>query len=246
MPKSQGTFFVDMPDFASSVSSIQIQRGIGTFHQRRGGIWASLNIQTNSLQEIPYAEVNLSGGSFGTRKVNVLAGTGLLNKHWVLDARLSKIHSDGFIDRAFSDLKSFYVSGGYYGKDSFVRLNVFSGQEQTYQAWTGIPEAILKTNRRYNAFTYDNQTDNYQQDNYQLISSFGLNKFWRLNASLFYTKGKGYYEEFKPNDAFSKYNLPSVVIGDSTIRRTDIIRRKWLTMTFMVPFSHSTITVLAN
>ena len=226
--ESQGTFFVDMPDFASSVSSIQIQRGIGTSTNGAGAFGASLNIQTNSLQEKPYAEVNLSGGSFGTRKVNVLAGTGLLNKHWVLDARLSKIHSDGFIDRAFSDLKSFYVSGGYYGKDSFVRLNVFSGQEQTYQAWNGIPEAILKTNRRYNAFTYDNQTDNYQQDNYQLISSFGLNKFWRLNASLFYTKGKGYYEEFKPNDAFSKYNLPSVVIGDSTIRRTDIIRRKWL------------------
>ena len=226
--ESQGTYFVDMPDFASSVSSIQIQRGVGTSTNGAGAFGASINIQTNKLEEKPYAEVNLSGGSFGTRKVNVLAGTGLLNNHFVLDARLSKIHSDGFIDRAFSNLKSFYLSGGYYAKNSFIRLNVFSGQEQTYQAWNGVPEDILPTNRTYNSFTYDNQTDNYQQDNYQLISSFGLSKNWRLNASLFYTKGKGYYEELKPNDAFSKYNLPDVIIGDSTIRRTDIVRRKWL------------------
>ncbi|QMW02347.1 TonB-dependent receptor [Spirosoma foliorum] len=226
--ESQGTFFVDMPDFASSVSSIQIQRGVGTSTNGAGAFGASVNIQTNKLETKPYAEVNLSGGSFGTRKANVLAGTGLLNNHFTVDARLSSIHSDGFIDRAFSNLKSFYLSGGYYSDKSFVRLNVFSGTEQTYQAWNGVPEDILKTNRRYNSFTYDNQTDNYQQDNYQLISSFGLSKNWRLNASLFYTKGKGYYEELKPNDAFSKYNLPNVVIGDSVIKSTDIIRRKWL------------------
>ena len=105
--ESQGTYFVDMPDFASSVSSIQIQRGVGTSTNGAGAFGASINIQTNKLEEKPYAEVNLSGGSFGTRKVNVLAGTGLLNNHFVLDARLSKIHSDGFIDRASSDLKSF-------------------------------------------------------------------------------------------------------------------------------------------
>ncbi len=230
--ESQGTFFVNMPDFASSVSSIQIQRGVGTSTNGAGSFGASINIQTNKLEDKPYAEANLSGGSFGTRKVNVLAGTGLLNNHFVLDARLSKIYSDGFIDRAFSDLKSFYLSGGYYAKNSFVRLNVFSGQEQTYQAWNGVPGDILPTNRTYNSFTYDNQTDNYQQDNYQLISSFGLSKNWRLNASLFYTKGKGYYEEFKPDDAFSKYNLPPVTIGDSTIRATDIVRRKWLNNDF--------------
>jgi iron complex outermembrane receptor protein len=230
--ESQGTYFVDMPDFASSVSSIQIQRGVGTSTNGAGAFGASINIQTNKLEEKPYAEVNLSGGSFGTRKVNVLAGTGLLNNHFVLDARLSKIHSDGFIDRAFSDLKSFYLSGGYYAKNSFIRLNVFSGQEQTYQAWNGVPADILPTNRTYNSFTYDNQTDNYQQDNYQLISSFGLSKNWRLNTSLFYTKGKGYYEELKPDDAFSKYNLPPVVIGDSTIPKTDIVRRKWLNNDF--------------
>ncbi|ADB41601.1 TonB-dependent receptor [Spirosoma linguale] len=226
--ESQGTFFVNMPDFASSVSTIQIQRGVGTSTNGAGAFGASVNIQTNKLEEKPYAETNLSGGSFGTRKVNVLAGTGLLNNHFVLDARLSKIYSDGYIDRASSDLRSFYLSGGYYTKKSFFRLNVFSGQEKTYQAWNGVPEQYLKTNRTYNSFTYDNQTDNYQQDNYQLITSHELTKNWRANLSFFYTKGKGYYEEYRTADNFSSYGLPNVVIGDSTIKQTDLIRRLWL------------------
>ena len=226
--ESQGTFFVNMPDFASSVSSIQIQRGVGTSTNGAGAFGASVTIQTNKLETKPYAEMNLSAGSFGTRKVNVLAGTGLLNNHFVLDARLSKIHSDGYVDRASSDLKSFYVSGGCYTDKSFIRLNVFSGQERTYQAWNGVPEALLKTNRTYNAFTYDNQTDNYQQDQYQLIASHELSRNWRLNTSFFYTKGRGYYEEFRPDDPLTRYGLPNVTIGDSITRRTDIIRRQWL------------------
>jgi iron complex outermembrane receptor protein len=226
--ESQGTFFVNMPDFASSVSSIQIQRGVGTSTNGAGAFGASVNIQTNKLETKPYAEANLSAGSFGTRKVNVLAGTGLLNNHFVLDARLSKIYSDGYVDRAFSDLKSFYVSGGYYTDRSFIRLNVFSGQEQTYQSWGGVPENLLKTNRTFNPYTYENETDNYQQDNYQLIASHELSRNWRLNTSFFYTKGKGYYEQFRPDDNFSNYGLPTVVIGDSVIHRTDIIRRRWL------------------
>jgi iron complex outermembrane receptor protein len=226
--ESQGTFFVNMPDFASSVSSIQIQRGVGTSTNGAGAFGASLNIQTNQLQEKPYAEANVSAGSFGTRKVNVLAGTGLLNNHFVLDARLSKIYSDGYVDRAFSDLKSFYISGGYYTKKSFFRLNVFSGKEQTYQSWGGVPADLLRTNRTYNVYSYDNETDNYQQDNYQLITSHELSRNWRLNVSAFYTKGRGYYEQYRPNDRYSNYGLPNVVIGDSTITRTDIIRRRWL------------------
>ncbi|WP_460951631.1 TonB-dependent receptor [Spirosoma daeguense] len=226
--ESQGTFFVNMPDFASSVSTVQIQRGVGTSTNGAGAFGASINIQTTKLEEKPYAETNLSAGSFGTRKVNILAGTGLINNHFVLDARLSKIYSDGFVDRAFSDLRSFYISGGYYTKKSFFRLNVFSGQEQTYQSWGGVPESLVKTNRTYNPYTYDNETDNYQQDNYQLITSHELSRNWRLNVSLFYTKGRGYYEQFKPEDAFSKYGLPNVTIGDSVITKTDIIRRRWL------------------
>ena len=226
--ESQGTFFVDMPDFASSVSSIQIQRGVGTSTNGAGAFGASVNIQTNKLATEPYAETNLSAGSFGTRKVNVLAGTGLLQNHFVLDARLSKIYSDGYIDRAFADLKSFYLSGGYYTGKSFVRFNVFSGQERTYQSWGGVPESLLKTNRTFSPYTYDNETDNYQQDNYQLIASHELSRKWRLNTSFFYTKGKGYYEQYRPDDEFSSYGLPNVVIGDSVVERTDLIRRRWL------------------
>ena len=226
--ESQGTFFVDMPDFASSVSSIQIQRGVGTSTNGAGAFGASVNIQTNKLEAKPYAETNLSAGSFGTRKVNVLAGTGLLNNHFVLDARLSKINSDGYVDRAFSDLKSFYLSGGYYSDKSFIRFNVFSGQERTYQSWGGVPENLLKTNRTFNPYTYENEIDNYQQDNYQLIGSHELSRNWRLNTSFFYTKGKGYYEQYRPNDKYSNYGLPNVTIGDSIIQRTDIIRRRWL------------------
>lgn len=226
--ESQGTFWVNMPDFASSVSSVQIQRGVGTSTNGAGAFGASLNVQTNQLHRDPFGEVNISGGSYNTRKANVIASSGLLKGGFVMDARLSAIKSDGYIDRAFSDLKSFYVSGGWYGKKSFVRLNVFSGKEQTYQAWNGVPEAILPTNRRYNEYTYDNETDNYQQDQYQLITSHELSRNWRLNVSAFYTKGRGYYEQYRAGEKLSKYGLPNVIIGRDTVRRTDIIRRRWL------------------
>ncbi|GAA4411149.1 TonB-dependent receptor [Nibrella viscosa] len=226
--ESQGTFFVDMPDFASSVSSIQIQRGVGTSTNGAGSFGATVNIQTNTLEKEPYAESNITAGSFGTFKANVLAGTGLLNNHFVVDARLSKITSNGYIDRASSDLKSYYLSAGYYTNKSFIRLNMFSGQERTYQAWGGVPENMLKTNRTYNPYTYDNEVDNYQQDNYQLISAHELSRNWRLNASLFYTKGRGYYEQFRQADKLSRYKLPPVIFGRDTIRVTDLIRRRWL------------------
>ncbi len=226
--ESQGTFWVNMPDFASSVGSIQIQRGVGTSTNGAGSFGASVNVQTNTLEKQPYAETNLSAGSFNTRKMNILAGTGLLNNHWVVDARLSKITSDGYIDRAFSNLKSFYISGGYYTNKSFLRLNIFSGQEQTYQAWNGVPENLLKTNRTFNAFTYDNQTDNYQQDHYQLIGSHELSKYWRLNGALHYTKGRGYYEEFQPEQPLANYGLAPITIRDSVITNTNLIRRQWL------------------
>ncbi|MGA0560518.1 TonB-dependent receptor [Larkinella sp. VNQ87] len=226
--ESQGTFWVNMPDIASSVSSIQIQRGVGTSTNGAGAFGASVNVQTNSFEKNPYGEADVSGGSFNTLKTTVRAGSGLLNNHFVVDARLSRIISDGYIDRASSNLKSFYVSGGWYGKKSFVRLNVFSGTERTYQAWNGVPENLLKTNRTYNSYTYDNEVDNYQQDHYQLISSHELSRNWRLNASLHYTQGRGYYEQYRENDDLADYGLPPVVIRDSTIAQTDLIRRRWL------------------
>ena len=226
--ESQGTYWVNMPDLASSVSSIQIQRGVGTSTNGAGAFGASVNVQTNSFEKNPYGEVDVSGGSFNTLKTTVKAGSGLLNNHFVVDARLSRIVSDGFVDRASSNLKSFYLSGGWYGKKSFVRLNVFSGTEKTYQSWNGIPESLLKTNRTYNSYTYDNEVDNYQQDHYQLISSHELSRNWRLNASLHYTQGRGYYEQYRADNELADYGLPSIVIRDSTISRTDLIRRRWL------------------
>ncbi|MFN3488549.1 MAG: TonB-dependent receptor [Emticicia sp.] len=226
--ESQGTFWVNMPDFASSAQSIQVQRGVGTSTNGAGAFGASININTLGYEQDAFGETNFSVGSFNTLKTNVLASTGLLNGHFVVDARLSKLSSDGYIDRAASDLKSFYVSAGYYGKNNFVRFNAFSGKEITYQAWEGVPERFLKTNRTFNPYTYDNQVDDYQQDHYQLISSFKLSKNWTFNPTLHYTKGRGFYEQFRESQSFANYGLPNVIIGRDTIKRTDLVRRKWL------------------
>ena len=230
--ESQGTYWVNMPDFASSAQSIQVQRGVGTSTNGAGAFGASININTLSYEPDAYGETNFTVGSFNTLKTNVLASTGLLNNHFVVDARLSKLSSNGYIDRASSDLKSFYVSAGYYGKNSFVRFNAFSGKEKTYQAWEGVPENLLKTNRTFNPYTYDNQVDDYQQDHYQLISSFKLNQNWTFNPTLHYTKGRGFYEQFKAQDKYANYGLPNVVTGTETIKKTDLVRRKWLNNDF--------------
>ena len=230
--ESQGTYWVNMPDFASSAQSIQVQRGVGTSTNGAGAFGASININTLGYEQDAYGETNFTVGSFNTLKTNILASTGLLNGHFIIDARLSKLSSYGYIDRASSDLKSFYVSAGYYGKNNFVRFNAFSGKEKTYLAWEGVPESLLKTNRTFNPYTYDNQVDDYQQDHYQLISSFKLNNNWTFNPILHYTKGRGFYEQFKPEDKYSNYGLPNVVTGTTTLMKTDIIRRKWLNNDF--------------
>lgn len=226
--ESHGVFYVNMPDFASSVDNIQIQRGVGTSTNGSAAFGASLNIQTDTRQDDPYAEISNSVGSFNSWKHTVKAGTGLLNNHFAVDARLSKITSDGFVDRAFSDLKSFFVSAGYYSENHVVKLNVFSGQEQTYQAWYGLPESKLEDDRTFNYYTYDNETDNYQQDHYQLIYTGKIGTNWKTNAALHYTYGRGYYEQFREDDDFASYGLPNVEIGQEIISSTDIIRRRWL------------------
>ncbi|QHT67016.1 TonB-dependent receptor [Rhodocytophaga rosea] len=251
--ESQGTFWVNLPDFASSVNNIQIQRGVGTSTNGAGAFGASINIQTTSLNQDAYGEVNNTYGSFNTWKHTLKFGSGLINGKWAFDGRLSKVSSDGYIDRASSDLKSFFVSGGYHGKSTLVKLNVFSGKEITYQAWNGTPESrirndaagmqayiernylsevdaqnLLNSGRTYNAYTYDNEVDNYQQDHYQLILSQGINKYWNLNAALHLTRGRGYFEQYRQNDDFEEYGLPGLQIGDSLITSTDLIRRRWL------------------
>ena len=227
-PESMGAFLINLPDFASSVDNIQLQRGVGTSTNGAGAFGASMNIQTTSLEAEPYAELDNSFGSYNTLKNTVRLGTGLLNKRFSFDGRLSQIKSDGYIDRAFSDLQSFFLTGAWHGQNHLLRANVFSGKEKTYQAWNGVPEEMLETNRRYNEFTYENQTDNYVQTHYQLHYAQGLSPKTHLNAALHYTRGAGYYEEFRENDSFSRYGLEDLNIGGTTINSSDLVRRRWL------------------
>lgn len=226
--ESHGVFFVDLPDFSSSVNNIQIQRGVGTSTNGAAAFGASINIESQQSKAEPYATLDGGTGSFNTYKSTINAGTGLINDHWTIDARLSKISSDGYIDRAFSNLKSFYLSGGYYGKNDVLKAMVFSGKERTYQAWYGVPSDSLNTNRTYNPYTYENAVDDYQQDHYQLHYSHRFNDDLRINAALHYTHGEGYFENFKENKAFSDYQLDEPVIGNDTIEQTDLIQQKWL------------------
>ncbi len=226
--ESMGVFWVNMPDFASSVDNIQIQRGVGTSTNGAGAFGASLNIQTTTRSEEAYAELDNSIGSYNTLKNTVRIGTGLINDKFSFDGRLSQIKSDGYIERASSDLKSFYLSGAWHGQNSLLRANVFSGKERTYQAWNGVPDDLLATNRRFNEFTYEGQTDNYTQTHYQLHYSNALSSKVTLNTALHYTRGAGYYEEFREDDSFANYGLSDVTIGGETITSTDLVRRRWL------------------
>ncbi len=227
--ESQGLFFVNLPDFSSSVNSIQVQRGVGTSSNGAGAFGATINFSTNEVNKDAYAEFNNSYGSFNTWKNTVKAGSGLLHDHFTVDLRLSNISSDGFIDRASTDLQSLYFSTAYLGKNNSLRLNIISGKEKTYQAWYGISEADLKAgNRKVNyagtekpGDPYDNETDNYQQDHFQLFYNQSLNKALTLSTAFFLTKGKGYYEQYKADETYSSYGLPG-------IGNTDFVRQLWL------------------
>lgn len=233
--ESQGSFFVDLPDIASSVNNIQIQRGVGTSSNGGGAFGATINLSTNEVNTKPYGEINNGYGSFNTWKHTIKAGSGLMGDHFTLDARLSKVSSDGYIDRASSDLKSFYLSGAYLTPTTSIRLNVISGKERTYQAWNGVSEADLKTNRTINysgmekpGEPYENQTDNYQQDHYQLFVNHQFNPRLTANTAFFLTRGKGYYEEYQADEPYSKYGLPDFTLNGNTLTETDLIRQLWL------------------
>jgi iron complex outermembrane receptor protein len=233
--ESAGTFWVDIPDIASSTGSIQIQRGVGTSTNGAGAFGATINLSTNTFHAKPYGELMSSFGSFNTWKHEVRAGSGLLNGHFTVDARLSSITSDGYIDRASSDLKSFYLSTAYLSKKSSLRLNVFSGKEKTYQAWDGVPADSLATHRTYNDLGlmpdgkfYTNQTDNYLQTYYQLFWNQEFASNLNFNVAAFLTRGKGYYEEYKAAQPYAAYGLEDPVIGADTLTETDLIRDLWL------------------
>lgn len=251
--ESHGVFWVNMPDFASSVESMQVQRGVGTSSNGSAAFGASINVSTNQINKEPYAEIDNSGGSFNTLRNSVRAGTGLINDHFTVDARLSRIVSDGYIDRASSNLRSFYLSGAYHGDKSTLRLNVFSGKEKTYQAWYGTPESridgdvdamqdyiirnglssadsanLINSGRTYNYYTYENETDNYQQDHYQLHFAHQFSRKLNMKLAGHYTYGRGYYEQYRRGDDFATYGYDPIVVNGDTTSNMDLIRRRWL------------------
>ncbi|MBS1532451.1 MAG: TonB-dependent receptor [Bacteroidetes bacterium] len=238
--EEQGVFFVDIPDFASSVDNIQVQRGVGTSTNGAGAFGASINIQTTTRIDTGYLELNNTVGSYGTIKNTINAGTGLLDGKFTFDGRLSRIYSNGYIDRGFADLKSYFLTGAYYGKSTVVRFVTISGVEHTYQAWDGVPEDSLRAgNRTYNDLGlepngtfYKNQTDNYWQDHYQLLVDQQITSALSFSGALHYTHGYGYYEEYQPAQTLANYGITPVVIGADTISTTDLTRRLWLNNKF--------------
>lgn len=237
--ESQGTFFVNLPDFASSLESIQLQRGVGTSTSGAGAFGASLNLQTKAAQQKSYAEIANSIGSFGTKKHTLAFGTGLHN-NFEMNARISKIKSDGFIDRASSDLFGYYFDANYITKNTIIKAIAFGGKEKTYQAWNGLEdEEKLKNDRTYNSagqYTdefgntqfYDNETDNYWQNHFQLHWNEKLTSKWQSNLALHYTLGKGYFEQYREDENFSDYVLPDF----NGITSTDLVRKRWLDNAF--------------
>jgi iron complex outermembrane receptor protein len=233
--ESGGTFFVDLPDFLSSVNSIQVQRGVGTSSNGAGGFGGSINMSTNDVNPKAYLELNNSFGSYQTFKNTLKAGSGLLGKHITVDARLSWITSDGYIDRARTTLSSDYVSLAWLNKGTAVRFNTFGGKEKTYQAWNGVSAADLATNRTANSAgterpgePYENETDNYTQRHYQLFVTQRLSRSTVFNTGLFYVRGFGYYEQYKANQLYASYGLPDQVHGSQVLTNTDLVRQRWL------------------
>ncbi|WP_338647149.1 TonB-dependent receptor [Flavobacterium sp. KS-LB2] len=233
--ESHGTYWVNMPDFASSVESLQLQRGVGTSTNGAGAFGASLNMLTDNFAKKSTGEISNSFGSFNTRKHTVKFSTGLMNDHFEIAGRLSALNSDGYVDRGASDLKSYFLQGTYVGKTTLIKALVFGGTEKTYQSWNGIDGETLKNDRTFNsagAFTdeqgnarfYDNETDNYQQDHSQLHWNEKLSENWSTNFAIHYTKGKGYYENYKEDADLADYGLQPV----GTVTTTDLIRQKWL------------------
>lgn len=231
--ESQGTFWVNMGDFASSTQSLQLQRGVGTSTNGSGAFGASLNILTDAVSEEASGEISNSFGSFGTRKHTVKFTTGKVNDHFEFAGRLSNIYSDGYIDRAFTDLKSYFLQGSYTDENTLIKALVFGGKEHTYQAWAGIDAAQLAVDRRHNPYTYDNESDNYQQDHYQLHWNERLDDNWSTNIGLNYTRGKGYFEQFKDGENAVDYNN---LITDNS----DVIVRRWLDNHFYVVNGNTT------
>ena len=236
-PESHGTYWVNLPDFVSSVESLQVQRGVGTSTNGSGAFGASINILTDAISESPYAQISNSVGSFNTLKHTVKFSSGKLNDSFELSGRLSKIDSDGYIDRAYSDLKSYFIQGAYIKGNTLIKALTFGGHEKTYQSWYGLSLDELQDNRRQNPYTYENEIDNYKQDHYQLHWNQKLNEKWSTNLGLNYTYGRGYFEQYREADSVDTYGgiLDSDTDQNGNLTgTTDLIRRRWLDNNFYV------------
>jgi iron complex outermembrane receptor protein len=239
--ESQGTFWVNMPDFASSTQSMQLQRGVGTSTNGAGAFGASLNLLTDAISKEAFGEINNAFGSYNTKKHTVKFSTGKINDHIEFSGRFSKIDSDGYIDRAFSDLKSYFLQAAYVDDNTLIKALTFGGQEKTYQAWYGVTKEEIETfGRTYNPYNYENEIDNYNQDHYQLHWNEKLSDNWSTNIGLNYTYGCGYYEQFKEGENFADYDLSTINIGGEIIDETDLIRRRWLDNNFYVLNANAT------
>jgi len=225
--ESQGTFWVNLGDFASSVESLQLQRGVGTSTNGSGAFGASLNILTDKISKAPFWEVSNSFGSFDTRKNTTKFSTGLMNEHVEISGRVSRIYSDGYVDRAFTDLKSYFLQGNYVDENTIVKAITFGGKEKTYQSWAGLDKNQLEEDRTQNPYTYENEIDNYRQNHFQLHWNETVNSNWATNIGLNYTRGKGYFEQFKDERSAADYNN---LINEGS----DVIVRRWLDNHFYV------------
>ena len=241
--ESQQVFWVDLPDLASSVDDIQVQRGVGTSSNGAGAFGASVNIQTKSPDNVPFAEISSTAGSFNTFKNTVKAGTGMLAGRFALQMRYSDIRSDGYIERTGTDNRSACISGLYRTARSLLKTNIILGEEHTGISWWGVPSEMLSVDRRYNPAgeyvdesgnkrNYENESDNYKQNHYQLIYSLNLNRYTNFHTALHYTSGKGYYEEYREDQPFTEYGLSPIIIDTTEITSTDLIRRKWMSNDF--------------
>jgi len=237
--ESQGTFWVNMPDFASSTESLQLQRGVGTSTNGAAAFGASLNLLTDAFSEEAFGQISSSFGSFNTLRNNLKFSTGLLNDHVEISGRLSRITSDGYVDRASSQLESYFLQGVYVDDNTLVKALLFGGHEITYQSWFGIDRQTLETNRTFNPagfYTdengvtqfYDKEEDNYKQDHFQLHWNEQLSDQWSSNIALHYTRGRGYFEQFREDDDFATYGFDPITVNGELVATTDLIRRRWL------------------
>ena len=225
--ESHGTFWVNLGDFASSTENLQLQRGVGTSTNGSGAFGASLNILTDVISEKASGEISNSFGSYNTRKHTIKFSTGKLNNHFEISGRLSKIYSDGYVNRAFSDLKSYFIQGSYSNENSLIKAISFGGSERTYQSWYGIDAKQLLEDRRQNPYTYENEVDDYNQNHYQLHWNKKLNDNWSTNLGLNYTKGSGFFEQYKTDEKAEDFNN---IINDNS----NVIVRRWLDNNFYV------------